>query len=246
MAQQLIVDIGNSSAKVAFFEGDTLIEDFRIGHEALCSMFTRAASDSTIHAAIVSTVIPLEEAVEQAIKALPYPCLRMSAQLRMPFTIAYKTPATLGPDRLAAAAGAWVQHPGHDLLVIDAGTAITYDFVSAEGTYLGGNISPGIGMRFKALNLFTGKLPLINKEGKRTDIGNTTETAIREGVLQGVDKEIESYIQEYTAKYPNLLVFLTGGSTKFLDNRVKSRTFADSSLVIKGLNRLLTLNNEDI
>ena len=246
MAQQLIVDIGNSSAKVALFEGDTLIEDFRVGHEELCPLFTRVASDSAVRAAIVSSVIPLGKEVEQAIKTLPYPCLRMSAQLKMPFGIAYKTPATLGPDRLAAAAGAWAQQPGRDLLIIDVGTAITYDLVTAGGTYLGGNISPGIGMRFKALNLLTGRLPLVDKEGERMSIGNTTITAIREGVLQGVDKEIEGYIREYTAKAPDLLVFLTGGGTNFLDNRVKSRTFADSLLVIKGLNRILTLNHEAI
>ena len=243
---QLIVDIGNSSAKVALFEGDTLIEDFRVGHEELCPMFTEKAGDSAIRAAIVSSVIPLGEEVEQAIKALPYPCLCMSARLKMPFTIAYKTPHTLGPDRLAAVAEACAQQPGHDLLVIDVGTAITYDLVTADGIYLGGNISPGIGMRFKALNLLTGKLPLVDKEGERTAIGNTTETAIREGVLQGVSKEIEGYIHEYTAKSPNLLVFLTGGGTFLLDNRVKSRTFADSLLVTKGLNRILTLNNEAI
>lgn len=246
MAQQLIIDIGNSSAKVALFEGDTLIEDFRVEHEALAHFLTDKATDSTIRAAIISSVIPFGEEVEQAIKALPYSCLRMSAQLKMPFTIAYRTPGTLGPDRLAAVAEAYAREPGHDLLIIDVGTAITYDMVTADGTYLGGNISPGIGVRFKALNLLTGRLPLVDKEGERIPIGNTTITAIREGVLQGVDKEIEGYIQEYTAKYPGLLVFLTGGGANFLDNRVKSRTFADSLLVIKGLNRILTLNNEVI
>lgn len=240
---QLIIDIGNSSAKVALFEGDTLAEDFRIDHAELGQLLTKKASCSAIQAAIISSVIPLGEEVEQAIKALPYPCLRMSSLLKMPFTIAYKTPETLGPDRLAAAAGACLQRPGRDLLIIDVGTAITYDVVTADGIYLGGNISPGIGMRFKALNLLTGKLPLIKKEGERIPIGNTTETAIREGVLQGVDKEIEGYIHEYIQKYPDLLVFLTGGGTFLLDNRVKSRTFADSLLVIKGLNRILELNN---
>ena len=101
-------------------------------------------------------------------------------------------------------------------------------------------------MRFKALNLFTGRLPLVDKEGERMAIGNTTIAAIREGVLQGVDKEIEGYIEEYTKKYPNLLIFLTGGGTFLLDNRVKSRTFVDNLLVAKGLNRILMLNNEAI
>ena len=242
MSRQLIVDIGNSSAKAALFEGDRLVEEFRVEHEALPSFFADRAMDGDIRAAIVSTVIPLGEEVERAIEQLEFPCLRMSARLKMPFRIAYQTPETLGADRLAAVAEACTQKPGCDLLVIDAGTAITYDIVTADGLYLGGNISPGIDMRFKALNHFTGKLPLVKKEGERHAIGITTETALREGVLQGVDKEIDGYIREYREKYPHLLVFLTGGGSFFLDNRAKKHIFADGLLVIKGLNRILMLN----
>jgi len=240
--QHLIIDIGNSSAKVSLFEGETLTEHTRVEHTELPELLVQKAHDSSIVHAIVSSVIPVSEAIGQAIETLPYPCLRMSATLRLPFRIAYKTPETLGPDRLAAVAEAYAQKPGHDLLVIDIGTAITYDIVTAEGIYLGGNISPGIGMRFKALNHFTGKLPLVSKTGERTEIGYTTETAIREGVLQGVHYEIEGYIRACNLKYPKLLIFLTGGGTFLLDNRAKSRTFADNLLVAKGLNRILTLN----
>ena len=242
MSRQLIIDIGNSSAKAALFEGDRLVEEFRVEHEALPSFFADRTMDGDIRAAIVSTVIPLGEEVERAIEQLEFPCLRMSARLKMPFRIAYQTPETLGADRLAAVAEACTQKPGCDLLVIDVGTAITYDIVTADGLYLGGNISPGIDIRFKALNHFTGKLPLVKKEGERHAIGITTETALREGVLQGVDKEIGGYIREYREKYPHLLVFLTGGGSFFLDNRAKNHIFADGLLVIKGLNRILMLN----
>ena len=242
--RQLIIDIGNSSAKVALFEGDTLAEHIHAEHDKLPQLLIEKAGDSSIQRAIVSSVIPLGEAIENAIASLPFPCLRMSAQLKMPFRIAYKTPNTLGPDRLAAIVGAWAQQPEHDLLVIDSGTAITYDILTSDGIYRGGNISPGIEMRFKALNHYTGKLPLINKEGERVEIGESTETAIREGILQGVDYEIEGYRQTYTLKYPKHFVFLTGGNAILLDNRVKSRTFVDNLLVVKGLNRILTLNNE--
>lgn len=240
----LIIDIGNSSAKVALFEGESLAEHLRVEHDELPTLLFTKAQDTRIASAIVSSVIPLNKEIKEAMEALPFPCIQMSASLKLPFNIAYRTPDTLGPDRLAAAAGAWFQKPGCDLLVIDVGTAITYDFVSAEGIYLGGNISPGIGMRFKALSHYTGKLPLISKEGDRVDIGDTTETAIREGVLQGVDWEIEGYIRSYTLKYPKLLVFLTGGNAFFLGNRTKSCIFADNLLVPKGLNKILTLNNE--
>lgn len=244
--KNLIVDVGNSSAKIALFDGGTLIEQLCVSHEALPQALCEQAEDTSVGAAIISSVIPLSQETEDALAALPSPFLRMSAQLKMPFRIAYKTPNTLGPDRLAAVAEAYAQQPGHDILVIDAGTAITYDVITADGTYHGGQISPGINMRFKALHHFTGKLPLISREGERTPVGNTTETAIREGVLQGVDKEIRGYIDEYTSKYPGLLVFLTGGDSFLLDNRTKSRTFADNLLVTKGLNRILTLNNENI
>ena len=244
--KNLIVDVGNSSAKVALFDGDTLTEQLCISHEELPKTLSDKSQDATISAAIISSVVPFSDMVEEVLRALPYPCLRMSAHLKMPFDIAYKTPETLGPDRLAVVAEAYAQYPERNILVIDAGTAITYDIVTADGTYQGGQISPGINMRFKALSHFTGKLPLISKEGERRAIGNTTETAIREGVLQGVDKEIEGYIHEYTKKYPDLLVFLTGGDAFLLDNQAKSRIFADNLLVIKGLNRILKLNNEGI
>lgn len=243
---RLIVDIGNSSAKVALFEGDILVEHIYTEHQELPYVLTDKVRNAIITSAIVSSVIPLDGAVEEVISSLPFPCLRMSAKLKMPFRIAYKTPETLGPDRLAAVAEACMQQPGHDILVIDAGTAITYDLVTADGLYVGGNISPGIGMRFKALHHFTGKLPLVSEEGERVGLGDATETAIREGVLQGVSYEIRGYIRTCKNKYPRLLVFLTGGGAIFLDNRTKSRTFADSLLVLKGLNRILTLNDENI
>ena len=240
--QQLIIDIGNSSAKVATFEGDNLVEYIRLEHAELPAVIASKGTDNAIKAAILSSVIPLSEELEHIVATLPYPCLRMSAALKMPFRIAYETPETLGPDRLAAASEAWTQKSGNDLLIIDIGTAITYDIVTADGVYRGGNISPGIGMRFKALHHFTGKLPLVDKEGLRTDIGVSTETAIREGVLQGVCYEIDGYMQSYSLKYPKLLIFLTGGNSILLDNRTKSRTFADSLLVVKGLKRILDLN----
>ena len=243
MAYHLVIDIGNSSAKVALFEEATLVEHIRVEHEVLPGLLVAmSASVPEIDCAILSSVIPLSVDLEETIAGLPFLCLRMSSRMKMPFHIAYNTPETLGPDRLAAVAEAWACKPNTDLLVIDVGTAITYDVITSEGVYLGGNISPGIGMRFKALHHFTGKLPLVNKEGERVDVGNTTDTAIRVGVLQGVDKEIEGYIREYSLKYSNLLVFLTGGGANFLANRTKNAIFADNLLVVKGLNRILMLN----
>ncbi|MDR2860026.1 MAG: type III pantothenate kinase, partial [Mediterranea sp.] len=126
--------------------------------------------------------------------------------------------------------------------VIDAGTAITYEFIDAKGQYHGGNISPGMQMRFKALHHYTERLPLIQSDGDAPPVGVSTETAIRSGVLKGIEYEMMGYITKFRDKYPDLLVFLTGGDAFSFDTRVKSIIFADKFLVLKGLNRILNYN----
>ncbi|MGL4492132.1 MAG: type III pantothenate kinase, partial [Tannerellaceae bacterium] len=156
----------------------------------------------------------------------------------------YKTPNTLGRDRLAAVVGAHSIKPGHNLLVIDAGTAITYEFLNAEGCYMGGNISPGMKTRFKALNYYTQKLPLLNEDGDTPDLGDSTETAIRSGVVNGVVFEIDGYINSLRSKYSDLFVFLTGGHSFYFERRLKNSIFADINLVLIGLNTILDYNVE--
>ena len=147
---------------------------------------------------------------------------------------------------MAAVVGAYEQFPGKDILVIDAGTCITYEFIDAAGRYHGGNISPGVQMRFKALHEFTGRLPLVCREGRRLSLGKDTDTAMREGVLKGMEYEISGYIMAMKHKYPELLVFLTGGDEFSFDTNLKSIIFADRFLVLKGLNRILNYNNDRI
>jgi type III pantothenate kinase len=171
--------------------------------------------------------------------ALDCPLLWFNSTADTPLDIAYRTPGTLGSDRLAAAVGAWDIQPGKNLLVIDAGSAITIDFVSRDGTYHGGNIAPGIKMRLKALHQFTGRLPMVEKEGDTPTFGYDTETAIRSGVLKGIAHEIDGYIEETRSKYGDIFVFLTGGDENSLKNMIKSRIFADKYLVARGLNRIL-------
>ena len=162
----------------------------------------------------------------------------------LPIRNLYATPQTLGTDRLAAVIGAYEetkQLTGRyaPALVIDAGTAITYDFINARGEYLGGNISPGVEMRFKALHQFTSRLPLTEAEGPHPSIGHSTDTAIRCGVMDGVRHEIEGFIRSFSVKQSNLLIFLTGGDSIEFDERIKNRIFADKFLVAKGLNSIL-------
>lgn len=171
---------------------------------------------------------------------------QLTPAMPIPLTNAYSTPETLGMDRLAAAAGAWSMQPGHDLLVVDAGTAVTYDFVSADGTYHGGNIAPGAGLRFESLHKGTGALPLVSA---RTDVpllGKDTESAILCGVINGLRHELNGYIAELSSVNPSLLVFLTGGDAEFFDMKAKSRIFAVPDLVLRGLARIYKYNEEGV
>ena len=196
--------------------------------------------------AIVATVIELGEQVSAQIERLPFPVLQLDEKTPLPIENLYETPQTLGYDRIAAVVGAWEQFFGKDILVIDAGTCITYEFIDATGRYHGGNISPGLQMRFKALHQFTDRLPHVSREGRRVPMGKDTETAIREGVLKGMKYEIQGYIVAMKHKYPELLVFLTGGDDFSFDTNLKSIIFADRFLVMKGLNRILNYNNDRI
>ncbi|MDO4163495.1 MAG: type III pantothenate kinase [Bacteroides sp.] len=237
----LVIDIGNTVAKLAVFEEGELLEvvyDDNTTLEQLPTLCARHACDC----GIVATVIDLSEQAAGQLARLDFPLLRLDAHTPLPIENLYETPETLGYDRIAAVVGAYDRFPGHDLLVIDAGTCITYEWLDATGRYQGGNISPGLQMRFKALHQFTGKLPAVEAEGRRLPLGKDTDTAIRAGVLKGIEYEIKGYIEAMRQKYPTLLVFLTGGDDFSFDTKLKSIIFADRFLVLRGLNRILDYN----
>ena len=241
----LIIDIGNTAAKIALFEGTELLDVTYDSNRTLESL-PDVCRCYPIEKAIVATVIDLTDEAEARLAELPCPLLRLGADTPLPVENLYETPRTLGYDRMAAVVGAADRFPGKDILVIDAGTCITYELVDAAGRYHGGNISPGLQMRFKALNCFTGRLPLVAPEGRLLPMGKDTETAIRGGVLRGIEYEMQGYIRELKKKYPALLVFLTGGDEFSFDTNLKSIIFADKFLVLKGLNRILIYNNDRI
>jgi len=189
---------------------------------------------------MVSSTIPLTDEAMRKIRALPFPVKQLTPDTPLPITNLYHTPQTLGPDRLASVIGAWSMHPGNDLLVIDAGTCITYDFIDHLGRYHGGNISPGATMRLRAMHEQTARLPLVKREGDRPQVGYDTETALRTGALLGMKLEIEGYIRLFQQKYPHLLVFLTGGDARNLDISENFRIFADDFLVPRGLNEVIS------
>lgn len=234
----LIIDIGNNSAKLFLFNGDNIVLHTR--RKGCCAdILQQWNAQMGIERAIVSTVVDLAPEDIAAIEALKIPVLWFDNETPVPIGIKYRTPQTLGRDRLAAAIGAMHISPGHNLLVIDAGSAITYDFVDKGGNFCFGNIAPGVNMRLKALHQFTGRLPKVEKEGDTPSLGYDTETAIRSGVIRGICHEIDGYINETREKCGDVFVFLTGGDEKTLINNIKNRIFADKFLVAKGLNRIL-------
>lgn len=238
----LIIDIGNTSTKLAVFKQDTLVDVFSESGQSVEAL-PQIISSYSIEQGIVATVVDLKPEIHEQLKMLSFPILWLGRDTHLPIINLYESPETLGYDRIAAVVGAYTQFPGKDILVVDAGTAITYEFIDAEGNYHGGNISPGVYMRFKALNQYTSRLPLVSPKGKMPTMGKDTETAIRAGVMKGIEYEIEGYIMSLRHKYPELLVFLTGGDEFSFDSKLKNIIFADRFLVLKGLNRILNYNN---
>lgn len=237
----LIIDIGNTVAKLAVFDGDELIEVLRGSNHSLDCMRI-LCNKYKIDRCIIASVITLSNTIKRQLAAVTFPVLELNYKTPVPVTNNYKTPETLGMDRLAAVVGANYIKPQRNLLVIDAGTALTFEFIDEKAQYWGGNISPGIYTRFKALSACCDKLPLIEKNGETPEFGFNTETAIRTGVIKGIEFEIAGYISLMQKKYPDLLVFLTGGDKFSFDTKLKSIIFADRFLVLKGLNRILNYN----
>lgn len=160
----------------------------------------------------------------------------------LPIIIKYKTPETLGKDRIAAVVGAQWLKPNTNLLVVDAGTAITYDLIDASGIYHGGNIAAGLEMRLKALHAFTKRLPLVQPNAEVDFMGNNTVNALSAGALYGIQFEINGYFDTLKIKYPELSLFLTGGDLNYFASKLKSPIFAEKNLVLIGLSRIIQCN----
>lgn len=234
----LVVDSGNSAAKVGIFKDEKLIEKLTFySPQALERYIQRADFANLMISSVRSDAELIASWGSRAEKQFI-----LKQGLPLPVNNLYETPETLGMDRLAAVCGARQLFPSTHCLVIDAGTCITYDFLDKSGNYHGGSISPGLYMRFKAVNAFTAKLPLVSpKEG--VDLtGKTTETAIQSGVINGLLAEIEGIIGQYHEKFPGLNVILCGGDAGFFENQLKASIFASPELVLIGLNSILTYN----
>ena len=237
----LIIDVGNTRVKAAVFEIDTMINIVVFDKKRILSEIKKILKKYAISNGIMSNVASISDFELKKLQSL-FQLIVLSSSTKVPFVNLYKTPKTLGVDRIALATGAISQFPNKDVLVIDAGTCITFDFVNSNKEYLGGAISPGIQMRFDSLNYFTANLPLLEKEKITNFIGGNTNESINSGVVNGVIQEIDGIINQYKIKYLDLTVVLTGGNTNFLSKQLKSSIFANQNFLLHGLNKILIFN----
>lgn len=240
---RLILDFGNTFQKCAIFEEKELIELKRFENIHLNDLKKFVSQYPKIRSAILSSVIDHDPEIARWLSN-SFMFIELNSKTPIPITNAYATPESLGKDRLSAAIGAAALFPNQNVLSIDTGTAIKFDMVTNEGKYLGGSISPGLYLRFKALHTFTDKLPLVSYNNLHELIGNNTQTSILSGVMNGAIAEINGMIALYKQQFDRLKIVLTGGESIYFVKSIKSGIFADSNLVVKGLNEILKFNEE--
>lgn len=240
----LAIDIGNSRTKAGFFEGGKLVDEMVFDQFSAVELAALLESNQGVERGIIGSVgqyldwPPDFQAQENFIQ--------FSRKTPLPIRVDYHTPETLGLDRLAAVIGARDLITEGPLLVIDAGTCITYDLLSDDDIYLGGGISPGIGMRFEALHNYTARLPLVDWTfNEEIGVpGKDTVNSMKVGVLKAVTHELEGFIHEYSEQWEGLKVVITGGDSKLFEKPLKNSIFANSNLVLSGLNKILSYNCE--
>ena len=238
----LCLDIGNTRTKAGVFNGNQLIDqvivaDWRTGH-------LRAFADAhPLQNAIVASVAERDPAMVPTFTSWGLDVLEMAPETPIPFENAYTTPQTLGIDRLAAVSGVHALYPGQNVLVIDAGTCIKYDGLSAQGVYIGGNIAPGLHMRIRAMHEQTARLPMVSMYIPADFVGKSTETALQNGAFKGAVLELSGFISLFAEKWPDLLVVLSGGDALFLFEAIQMPgVLLQPDLLLIGLNHILNHN----
>ena len=236
----IIFDIGNSSYKIAIYEKRKLVFHTRLetlDADILGDILSRYLPKK----AIISSTRPIPEFITEMLSSYDVDVTNMKKETKIPFKIDYKTLDTLGSDRIAAVAGGRALFPKKDLLIIDSGTAITFDYL-IDDIFIGGNISLGIHTRFKALNSFTARLPLVSIPEKVNSPGKSTTEAIEAGVIFGVLYEINEYIRTFLKDNPDGEVLLTGGDSEYLKERLEYQVSLCPDVVMVGLNNILEYN----
>ena len=239
----LALDIGNNYFKIGIYKNSDFIYFFTDSNSKIYSKINQLLSEyNDVSFAIISNVSSLN--ADDLFNDYKIRILQLNSTFNFPFKIQYKTPLTLGNDRLALAAAASILYPKSNKIIIDVGTCITTDFIDCNNTFFGGSISPGINMRYKSLNNYTANLPLLEISDKFSFPGDSTETSIHSGVIGGVCNEINGFIENISSKHNDVKVILTGGNAKFLSKTLKISIFANQNFILDGLNSILNLNKD--
>jgi len=241
----LILDIGNTLAKIAVYStGGVMLHRSSVAvSELSAKLDLLEEAYPEIEWCMLSTVAKVGA---KDLKHLEerYKLLQLTSDLPVPFINKYGSQQTLGVDRIALVSGAFQEHPGINVLVVDAGTCVTYDFIDAAGAYHGGAISPGLTMRYKAMHTFTEKLPLLERIKEAPLIGGNTQDSMHSGVLLGIAYEVDGYINAYRESFPDLITVLTGGDAQFLRDTIKNDIFVNTNLLLDGLLNILNYNKD--
>ena len=241
----LVIDVGNSLVKLAVFKKNKMISKNTVEFDSFLKHVDLLRKEyKQMDKAIISSVGKLRN-TDIAYMKKRFDLITLDTTTKMPFINHYETPKTLGVDRMALVSASVQQYPKTNVLIIDAGTCITYDFVYNGHEYLGGAISPGIRMRYQSLHNLTAKLPLLETKEPKNIIGKSTNDSIHSGVVFGALKEIEGVIDNYKLNYKDLTVILTGGDANFLSKQLKSSIFANSNFLLEGLNYILQFNSNE-
>jgi type III pantothenate kinase len=234
----ICIDFGNTSIKAAAFNGDKIVSNYnKLNYVELLNLVNEHIDYKLAISSVSNEVVHIVNLIENKERLTIINYLTP-----VPIKNLYQTPETLGMDRLAAVIGAHFLYPETNCLVIDAGTCITYDLLDKSGNYHGGSISPGMDMRYKAINHYTAKLPMIEDRSFEGLIGKNTNDAIVSGINHGVLGEVNWVISSYKEKYPGIQTVMCGGNIAFFETKIKERIFAVPELVLVGLNRILNYN----
>jgi type III pantothenate kinase len=236
----LCLDFGNTRLKAALFETEQLIKIIVLGQDAIVDL-QRIIEEYNPQRSILSSVINHGVEVEELLRSKTV-FHRLTNTSNLPVTIPVGKPETMGADRLAIAAAATFLFPANNNLVIGLGSCITYNFINQFGEFMGGSISPGMEMRFKAMHHFTAKLPLAEADWNVPLIGYDTKTNLQSGVVLGMAKEMDGIIEAYRERYGKFNALLTGGDIRIFEPHLKNKIFADSDLIFKGLYAISQIN----
>lgn len=244
--KNLVIDIGNNRTKLGLFEDANLVAKEVLSADQQTKILEWLTNHQPKNTILSTVGQPLPVELEQQIRTLSLYFIKLSQDTPLPIQSQYQTPETLGKDRIAAVIGASVHFPNEHCVIIDAGTCITYEVLHARKGYLGGNIAPGLYMRYKAMHEFTANLPLVENEEVLQTIGYSTKSALQNGGQLGCLYEIEGFVADMELKIGQLNVILTGGDADFFAKKMKRKIFVHHNLVLEGLNKILSYNVEKL